>query len=450
MVKVRRRPFTRWPDAPVHADDLRVGESGQASVEYVTVGLVVSVVLAGAAALTSGGLGDSIAVALRRGICEAVSGGCPRNLTAAGARDFEACTLRRRTAQQGLSLDVAFVRLAGEMGLTVESLSDGRVRVSFADRGGLGAGAGAGAHFELSGGGASSEVRADAAFTVSSGRAWLLPDQPAAKRFVAAYGASQSLDGRIAMRLRGLCPPCGLFAADPPKVPPADERWVAGGLSLNGKGGLSAGPARASVDVALGAAAGRRERRDSTVWYLRADDRISGELDAIGTGIDGQASVAAVIALELGRDGEPRSLRITSERRASTRRGMHVPLALRRVVGRGAVGHGEVLESESLLSLEAPRDRELALRLIAGLRSADPETARNAARGLKQAMSLRGIATVRRYALTGDRSRIGAGAAVGLRLGLDVALDQTAQRLTAVGTRLPGLGWLPRADCLSA
>lgn len=425
------------------------GDRGQASAEYVAVVLLVAVVIAGGVALTSGGLGDSVAVAMRRGICEVTGRACPKALSAKAARDLEACTVRRSTSQQGMTVDVAFVRLAAELGLVVDSLSDGRVRVSFADTSGAGVGAAAGAHLQIGGLGANAEASADATFAITAGRAWTFENAAAAKRFVARYGSAQRLDGRLAQRVRSLCPPCAMIV-DSPKAPPKpDERWVVGGISAHGNAGVAAGPLKASVDVVLKGALGRRISRNGAVWYLRLDDRLAGELDALGFGVDAQGGAVGLVAFDVGTDGTPRSIRITVEHRASTRKGLHVPRVLRGVVGRGAVGAGEVVESESLLSLATPADRALALKLVSALGDADPAAARHAAAGLQEAISARGIRTIRRFSLSRGGTRVGAGAAAGLRLGLDVALDDSDQRLVGAASRLPGLGWLPRADCLA-
>ena len=425
------------------------GDCGQASAEYAAVALLVSVVLAGGAALTSGGLGDSVSVAIRRGVCEVTGQACPKDLSAVGARDLEACPLRRTSAQQGFSLDVGFVRLAGELGLVVEALSDGKVRVSFADTGAVGGGVAAGAHVQFGGVGANAEASVDATFAVTAGRAWTFANAAAAKRFVASYGAGQTLNGRLAQRVRSLCPVCAMLVDSPQMPPKPDEQWVAGGLGTHGNVGVGGGTLKAAVDVVLKGALGRRVSRQGTVWYVRLDDRLSGELDALGFGIDGQGGAVGLASLNVGDDGIPTSIRITVEHRTSTRKGLHVPKVLGGVIGRGAVGSGEVVESESLLSLASPADRTLALKLIAALGGADPSGARRAAAGLQDAISTRGIRTIRRFSLTRQGTRVGAGAGAGVRLGLDVALDDFDQRLTAVASKLPGIDWLPRADCLA-
>ena len=57
--------------------------------------------------------------------------------------------------------------------------------------------------------------------------------------------------------------------------------------------------------------------------------------------------------------------------------------------------------------------------------------------------------TVRVSFADGARAGLGAGAALGVRLGIDGQSRNDDQRLVAVATRLPGLDWLPRADCLA-
>jgi Flp pilus assembly pilin Flp len=110
-------------------------DQGQAAVEYIAIVLLVALVLSAAVALTSGGLGTAVEASIRRGICAVTSDRCPRLVAASIPSDLEACPLARKMGNQQLSLDVGIVRLAAQLGLTVEHMSDGKVRVSFADGG---------------------------------------------------------------------------------------------------------------------------------------------------------------------------------------------------------------------------------------------------------------------------------------------------------------------------
>ena len=423
---------------------------GQATTEYLALVLLVMIVLAGATAITTGGIGDSIAVALRRGICEAAAEQCPASLNADSARDLEPCTLAKRNGSEALKVDIGVVRLAAELGLLVENLADGRVRVSFADSSKIGVGAAAGAHIAIGSLGTNSEVGADAGLVVNAGRAWLLPSAAAAERFIAKYGSSQHLESGLREGLRRACPLCGVLLDSPSRPPEADERWLSGGLAAGANAHLAGGPFKAGVEASLAAAAGQRQTRSGTTWFMRLDDRIAGSVDALGAGIDGQARVTAVVALELDRSGNPRAVRITSERRISTRRGLRVPAALRRILGATAVGNGELIESESLLQLASDADRSAAMELIASANHFDPVGGARALAAVRDALDARGIRTLRRWKMTRSGARGGAGAGVGARLGLDVNFEDSRQRLVGVVSRLPGLGWLQRADCLAA
>jgi len=58
------------------------------------------------------------------------------------------------------------------------------------------------------------------------------------------------------------------------------------------------------------------------------------------------------------------------------------------------------------------------------------------------------VRTVRTWRLRRSQTGIGAGAALGLRLGADAFSATEDQQLVSVDSKLPGLDWLPRADCL--
>ena len=425
------------------------GDRGQASVEYIAIAGVVAVVLGAAVAITSGGLGSAVEASIRRGICTVTSESCPVLHAASLPSDLEVCPLARKVGNQQLSLDVGVVRLAAQLGLTIEKMSDGKVRVSFADGGKAGVGTAVGAHVKVGKWGGEAEATLDAGVAITSGKVWVLPNASAAERFIARYGNSQKLDGKIRQGIEKICPLCGTIAGAPAAPPYPDERWLSGGLAAGATVGIGVGPVSAKVDGTLRTAIGRRTTKSGTTWFTRVDARLMGVVDALGGGLDAQADSSGIASIELDRSGRPIKLKVVREGKISTREGLRLPVRLRNLIGDTRTGRGQAIESESMLELRTEADREAALGFLTAVRSVDPVAAFEAASRLRSAMDDHGQNTVRRWKLSRRVSGVGAGLALGIRLGADANSTTDDQRLASVASRIGRLGWLPRADCLA-
>ncbi len=174
-----------------------------------------------------------------------------------------------------------------------------------------------------------------------------------------------------------------------------------------------------------------------------------GSLDLFGRGIDSQLEKHAVASLDVDRSGRPIRLKVTVERRVSARRVNRLPRRLRYLFGSTSGGSGRVVESETSLDLHDPRSSRVAMALIAGTGGLDPRSAAETLRAVESTLRERGVRTVRVWRMDRSGTRLGAGAAVGVRLGLDAESRTDSQRLVSVASRLPGLDWLTRADCLA-
>ena len=425
------------------------GERGQASVEYIAIAGLVAVVLGSAVAITSGGLGTAVEASIRRGICTVTSSSCPRLHAASLPSDLETCPLARKTGNQQLALDIGVVRLAAQLGLTIERMSDGKVRVSFTDGGRAGAGTAVGAHLQVGKWGGRAEATVDAGAAVTAGRVWVLKDSKAAERFIAKFADSQKLDGKLRQGIEKICSLCGELVGAPSAAPPPDERWISGGLGVGATLGLGVGPVSGKVDATLRAAIGRRTSRTGTTWFSRVDARMLGEIDAFGGGLDGQADASGIASLELDKAGRPVRLKVVREGKISTREGLRLPVRLKNLIGDTRTGRGHAIESESVLELRTQADRDAALAFLAAVRTVDPVTAFDAANRLRHALDDHGQRTVRRWKLSRRVSGLGVGAALGIRLGMDASSSTDDQRLASVASSVGHLGWLPRADCLA-
>jgi hypothetical protein len=171
-------------------------------------------------------------------------------------------------------------------------------------------------------------------------------------------------------------------------------------------------------------------------------------VDLFGGGLDAQLDANALASLETDLSGVPKRLKIFKESKLSTRRGFRLPTKLRQVIGDSRAGDGQVIDNEVTLELVSASDRAAAVDMLTALRGLDPAGLLEARGRLSAALAERGARTVRRWRLSRRVTGVGAGGALGVRLGADASSATDDQRLISVATQLPGLGWLPRADCL--
>lgn len=406
---------------------------GQASPEYLAIVLLVITVLGGAAALTFGGLGTEIAYGVRRGICAVAGTPCPARPRAVA--DLPPCPTGRSAKAEDFSVSVAFLRLAGGLGVLEERTSDGRVTVTFSDTGAAGLTAGVGAHFSLGKARVGAEAGGDIGVTFSAGRSWDFASQTLADAFVKHYGSDQTMAGRLGNDARRACLACKLIGWQPDKPPVPDAVFVEGG----GAGGLEATVGagyHAGLRATLGQTLGHRTGPAGTTWYVRLDTGGAARLLAgVGRGATGGASALA----ELGSDraGHLRSLVVRVARHGSVQ-----SAPLRRAgsgVGPEFRGSGGLTETEATLDLTEPGNRDAALALLGGEGSAP------LARKLRE----RGVWTRRSYRLRDTHDGVDGAVGVGPVAGGGFGRDSQRLELTGVSTRLPGLAFLPRADCLA-
>jgi len=424
-------------------------DDGQATVEYIGVVAVITLVFAAGAALTQGGLGPRVERAIARGICAVTAQQCSRLLANSIQPDLEPCPLARSDSTEEASLDIGVVRLAAKLGLAVERRSDGSVSVSFADTATAGAALGVGAHLQVGKIGASAEAELAGGFAITSGRLWRFRRAADAQRFIANYAGTQRLSGRLRAGLARVCEVCAALAGAPSRPPEADERWLSGGPVVGAKLGVSAGPSTAQVDALLKGSIGRRINATGTTWFMRIDARAQGQFDAFGKGADGQAETRALAALGVDRQGRPRTLRIVVERRLSSRSRDRTPSRLRALLGVDSAGDGDVFESESLFNLSTQGDVDAAARFLRATDSFDSAAVWAEAERLRESLASSAVQTVRHWSLSRSATAVGVGAALGVRLGADAQARDERQMLVGVASKLPSLGWLPRADCLA-
>jgi hypothetical protein len=415
-------------------------QSGQASIEWVALIALVAVVLGAAGALTFGGLGPKVGWAIRRGICTVSAERCPR--PPPDRADLPPCPVKRSSREQDFHVELSFIDLGGGLGVQEEATSDGRVTVTFTNSGNGGGAVGVGASFQLGSVKADAGVSAAASVKFTAGKSWTFPDQAAADRFVKRYGSDQDLARHVLNDARRLCFFCGLFGVHgPPKPPPADVTYLEGGLHLTlGAEAKAIWGAHLSAD--LEAAIGHSDERATgrhTV-YLRVGDTASGELFA-SSGFGLTAGVSGVAQLTVDRRGRPLSLRLEL---VTTHASLHQQPSYRGPGGdspqllKDLQGEGMVKELEADLDLTDPAAAAAARTFLHGGGSA----------ALTRAIAAHGSTTLRTFAADSSSGGVGATLALVAEAGGGLSHSSQHLKLTGVYTRLPGLGFLPRADCL--
>ncbi len=424
----------RWSDA-----------RGQATSEYVALVLLVAVVLALAAGLTSGGVGGQVLAGLQRGLCAVSGTACPR--VEPPGPDLAPCPLERTTRRESLDGAVDFLDLGSSGTLTTVRGSDGRVTVSLIDASALRGEVGLGLHVSI-GEREGDEVTATLGASFASGRSWTLPNAAAARAFVDRYGSKATIGGKAVDELRSGCSIlCDAVGWRPhAELPPPDETYTAkGGLAE-----LKVPLIVATAEASGGALVGARTRRDgSSTWFLQLDvsyglRAVLGD-DALTAGRQRQA----VVSYSLDAQGRPSQLVI----HAVTRMGGRVTLGGSRKGLSGKLGGGSqlVTELDGTLDLHEAQNRAAADAFVRALKDplATGELERRAA-ALHERIASAGIVDRRTYAMASSSFALGGKVAVGAQLGADFERAQEGMRLLSAETRLPGLPFLPRDDCRTA
>ncbi|HMJ01508.1 MAG TPA: hypothetical protein VK506_01130 [Conexibacter sp.] len=420
---------------------------GQAATEYIALIALVSVALALAAGITSGGVGGQVLAGLQRGLCHVAPTDCPR--PEPPRADLAACPLEHRRHGEELAVTFAVVRLGTSGTLSATRMSDGRVTVTLAHGNDVEGDTGLGARLRLGsrhhGGGA----RAHAGVSWTSGRAWTFAGDAAARRFMDTYGRKATIGGQLLDGVRSRCSVlCDAIGWRPhEELPEPDEIFAEGGLTATLTASIGADD---SVGVDATALLGRRERRDGArTWYLRLSSAATAALELTGSELTGGAAGDAVLSYEVDPEGRPRTLGVTLAGELHGR--MDAARALGPARASLAAGGGAVVELEATLDLREPAVRGPAARLLAALTDQSSLTlVLQRARALGAVIARRAQIDRRTFAATHAATGIGAGAALGAKLDGGVERTIDGLRLLAAETRLPGLPFLPRDDCRPA
>lgn len=426
---------------------------GQAASEYVALLAIVAVVVIAAVGLTSSGIGAQLVAGMRAGLCRVTGTTCPRPPRARA--DLAACPLERRVRREHLSETLGVVKLGSNGTLTAVRHSDGRVTVTLADGSVLGAEVGLGARLAFGGGERGAELRAGAEAVWGSGRSWTFADTTSANAFVERYGAKATIGGKLVDQMRGGCSiVCDVIGWRPhAELPPPDETHSEGGATARLTAALGLGE-RGVATADAGALLGRRQTRaGETTWYFKLSAALAARLAIPASELAGAGSGSAVVSYRLDAAGRPLQLAVAMAGEGSGRAALAPAVSRGRASGRGGGNEerGAVIELEATLDLTDPAN--LAVAAALGDALTDPRKLADAGERLARLgarIAEHGQIDLRAYELSSSSRSVGGSLALGLKVG--GALDRSTRELRLVDalTRLPGLPFLPRQDCLSA
>jgi len=399
-------------------------QRGQASLEWLAVVALVATALGlGAALAQADAVGRRVTREMARAICLVGDGDC--------RRDQEPCVVGSQAVAQGLTVDLAVIRLGeDELGL-VEQRSDGTFAVTVEDgiAGGLQATGGVGASFHVGKLGVSvgGEVAAALVARRGRGRTWIVGSLAEARRILSAGG-----DGR------------------PPDATSGDGAWASSlsGAASAGVGGESFTLAQAGItyDKSVGWRVDRATGHRTA--YVQASSSAS---VAAGGGVLGLAQEAGgeLYAVEHDAAGRPVDLRVIAAGAFGGSRDL--PAVVQPVAGLLAASAGaedRVFEVTGHLDLTDAGNLAAARALldaIAGRRAtAAPSQA------LRRRLDERG--TVQARVLATSAEATGAGGQVALelaKLGAEARIERTSRRLLAATSRGLDEQWVTRTDCVA-
>jgi hypothetical protein len=411
-------------------------DRGQASVDYVGVLLVVTVVL-GAVALVADGsaLPRAVDRQLLRALCIARGGDCEQ--------DRAPCPVRSDRRDGAVSARILVFHVGADKTLIREERSDGTVAVTVAYGEQAGVALSGGAHLSVAFGrgalGFGGELTGAAVAVRERGYTWVLHDGRAADALVGRLGVGPGrLDALIASG----------------RVPKPAARYRHGGFA--GRGSVAAGTLStaavglSSQDVAgarVDAATGRR-----TVYVQRT---VEGSLSLSNgaAGVTGAHTDRERFAVTYDAAGRPVDLMVIST--GIYRGSFDLPARLQPVVGLLSAPTGRVRTyvEETHLDLTEPESLRVARAFLERLRHPSRIHAGAAvaiAAALRRRLDEVGVVHARTY--DADERRYGIDGSVGLDgLQVGAALSRTLldARLVAAATRgLDGV-WRARRDCLA-
>lgn len=370
------------------------------SAEYTALIGLVGAALAGTGAVVGlETVGDSVAKAVRTGICIVAGDVC--RASDAERAGLAPCTVAESTRGEGLTFTVASIRFGADDRWTASRRSDGTVIVTHHDERRLGGKVGIGV--EASPLGLNAELSGKLDYALMSGRAWEFPDSESARRFL----DDQDREARHPATWRF-----------------GDVGAVAGGETEAGIGPLTL----TEFEATARAAAGARVGRGLTTYYVRtrADSFAGGiSLPGVDAGVAGPSTGDSIVEVTRDRGG-PREIAFRRVQRGSR--------------------DGQVVETVARLDLRDPGNRAAAEPLLA-LRLPWPPAVATELRVLVARAVRSGIVERAVYVVDDDSEGVELGASLGVAVGVDASETELDRRLVAAQAWTEGSRARERADC---
>jgi hypothetical protein len=405
-------------------------QRGQATIDYVALIAVLTLVLAAAAAVASGGapgIANAVIGQVRHALCVVTGGAC-------SAAPGQPCVVASERDARHVGASVLFIRLDGDRWLLRERMSDGTVRLTLGHRGGAGVelGIGARAKLKIKGRtiGVDDEARLAAQGVLGYAEVYVARDDREADEILHA--------------IRHRIPLIGGDGPDP------SERFVEGGrrgLGRLGLGGLIAGVSlEGNAETIL--AAHRVERTGNVTITLSAGRAGWALLSAVMAGPSGSSDAQVTLGLTLDRDHRPIGLSLSAT--GTLAAGASLPTGMARALGVRDDGDAQLRLTGRRWELGARLDLHDPVVAAAWSAFRDNPADLGAIRALGTALRTRAWLDSRIYRVSSESDGGAAGLGLGLRVGgeLDHTVDRA--RLLAASTRPAGGVWEQRRDCVPA
>jgi Flp pilus assembly pilin Flp len=407
--------------------------SGPSSIEYVAILAIVAIVMAATVAggaIFAPGIANAVVGKFRHGLCVVAGRACVELAE-------RPCVVRSTRDARRETLSVAFFQLGSGRVVLREKLSDGRVRLTLLRqfRGGVTAAAGGTANVKIGKVRIRAATHAEATLAAIVGRG--LVYEAAGDREADALMEQLRVSGSPSWDLARHV----LGGEDGQPQPYATT--VELGAEGEASGTLSrdqlSGGAGADAEAAIGRRFDRRTGEQTFYFRLQAGLSVFG--DAMLAKASAGAEGDAILSLTLDRNGHPKELSALVGGHGEVQIGTAGDLAtaIGEHTARAETGRWE---AEARVSLTDPD----TLAAFSAWRRNPRST--EAVRHLGETLYERARVDVRKYTRAATSDSDGAGASLGVRIGVEVDRDTEARQLAMALTRPPGGLWERRLDCV--
>ena len=414
-------------------------QSGQASLEYVVIVAIVSVLLTGSAALTrDSGIASIVVAQFVRAICVVSGGDCDR--------DRMPCVVQANASSTTASLVIAVIKLSGGRTLIRERRSDGTELVTLVENGGGGVELTAGARLSLGAAQFGAALVGSVTGSLVRGRAWVVPDSASAERLVAQIVLQATPMTGLGRR------PSTLPSAKRVAAPPPDITFGERGLDSVISGRLSAAGVSFDAEDLVGERFDHRSGQRTLT--IRRRNELQGDISPLpASGVEGSLRHTELYTLSFDRDGKMIDLGVFDARRFLAGAKLPRPVAaLIESSSHRPLRRGLLVEVEQHLDLNGAENRSAAVGFIDSLHRQQIGfgPAVSVSQRLRDRIESSGVTLTRSYELSEEKSGLGGrvGAAVGV--GLEVGRSTESASLRDAQVRGIDGNWRRRDDCLAA